>query len=137
MTIYARRGKGKDPTPPGYLRDLLKDDTLRHVLRDRPARPFQTDLFAQAAPAPLSRLAQWVDLPPASDLSTRLSASALQSYETCPLRFKLEREWRIPGEVPAAMQYGATMHRVLRTYYDSVRFNRVMTDEAVIEFFRA
>jgi RecB family exonuclease len=34
------------------------------------------------------------------------------------------------------MQYGASMHRVLRTYYDSVRLGRACTDEAVIQQFR-
>jgi RecB family exonuclease len=66
----------------------------------------------------------------------KLSASAVQTYETCPLQFKLEREWRIPGEVPAAMQYGAVMHRVLRAFYDSVRAERPMADQALIQFFR-
>jgi RecB family exonuclease len=34
------------------------------------------------------------------------------------LKFKLERDWRIPGEAAAAMQYGAAMHTVLRQHYD-------------------
>ncbi|MBV8051835.1 MAG: ATP-dependent helicase [Acidobacteriaceae bacterium] len=137
LAIYAKRGTGKkDPTPAGYLRDLLKDSTLKPVLCERPARGFQTDLFAQAT-AGSTTLSQWVELPPASDLSIRLSASAVQSYETCPLQFKLEREWKIPGEVPAAMQYGASMHRVLRTYYDSVRFGRTMSDDALLDYFRS
>src|SRR5439155_1755132 len=76
-------------------------------------------------------------LPPASDLSSRLSATAVQNYEMCPLRFKLEREWGLPREVPAAMQYGAVMHRVLRAYYDSVRFERPYSDEALISLFRS
>ncbi len=135
LAIYAKAGTGKDHTPAGYLRDLLKDTTLRENLRQRSARGFQTDLFAQAAPA-ATILSQWVELPPASDLSARLSASAVQNYGICPLRFKLDREWRIPGEVPAAMQYGGTMHRVLCAYYDSVRFGRTMPDEAVLELFR-
>jgi len=137
LAIYAKRGKGQDPTPAGYLRSLLKDSTLRDSLRQRSARGFQTDLFAQAAPAAATRLAQWVELPPALDLSVKLSASAAQTYETCPLQFKLDREWKIPGEVPAAMQYGASMHRVLRAYYDSVRFHRTMSDAAVVELFRS
>jgi len=137
LTIYAKRGIGKDSTPAGHLRDLLKDAALRPVLRQRAARAFQTDLFAQAAAVPTPGLAQWIALPPASNLSAWLSASALQSYETCPLRFKLEREWKIPGEVPAAMQYGASMHRVLHTFYDSVRFGRTLTDEALLELFRS
>jgi DNA helicase-2/ATP-dependent DNA helicase PcrA len=137
LTIYARQGKGTDATPPGFLRDLLKDRILGAWLCQRHARAFQTDLFGEGRnPAFASRTSQWLSLPPASNLCAKLSASAVQTYETCPLQFKLERDWRIPGEVPAAMQYGATMHRVLRAYYDSIRAQRPMTDEAVIEFFR-
>lgn len=136
LTIYARRGKGKDPSPPGFLRDLVKDAPLKRYLRERQARGFQTDLFGAASTQTLTRTAEWLAMPPASDLSATLSASAVQRYETCPLQFKLEREWRIPGEVPAAMQYGATMHRVLRAYYDSVRFERPMSQDALLAFFR-
>jgi DNA helicase II / ATP-dependent DNA helicase PcrA len=139
LTIYAKRGTGKsDPSPPGYLRELLSDKSLTRWLRRRDALPFQTDIFGGSrVPVVPSPTAAWLSLPPASDLSVRLSASAVQLYETCPLQFKLEREWRIPGEVPAAMQYGATMHRVLRAYYDSVRFLRPMTEEDLIGFFKA
>ena len=28
LTIYAKQGTGKDPSPPGFLRDLLKDSRL-------------------------------------------------------------------------------------------------------------
>jgi RecB family exonuclease len=34
------------------------------------------------------------------------------------------------------MQYGAVMHRVLRAYYDSVRMERPMADDDLIQFFR-
>lgn len=137
LSIYAKRGTGQDPTPAGYLRDLLKDPGLRGSLRQRSARGFQTDLFAEAAAPSATILSQWIGLPPASDLGAKLSASAVQTYNTCPLQFKLDREWKIPGEVPAAMQYGASMHRVLRTYYDSVRFGRTMDDGKLLELFRA
>jgi DNA helicase-2/ATP-dependent DNA helicase PcrA len=137
LTIYAKRGTGKtDPTPSGLLRPLLKDPALRRYLHPRPPRGFQTDIFAQSAPPPAG-VAAWVGMSPATDLSARLSASAVQTYETCPLQFKLDREWRIPGEVPAAMQYGGTMHRVLRAYYDSVKQGRPMTEESLLELFRA
>jgi superfamily I DNA/RNA helicase/RecB family exonuclease len=137
LIIYARQGKGKDSTPAGFLRDLLKDRILTRWLRKRHARPFQTDMFAESSAVAESPTTQWLKLPPASDLSNRLSATAVQSYEMCPLRFKLEREWGLPREVPAAMQYGAVMHRVLRAYYDSVRFERPYSDEALINLFRS
>ena len=138
LTLYGKRGIGKDKTPPGLLRELLKDPGLRRWLVQRPARAFQTDLFGSAAPSPgfVSRTAEWLSLPPAFTLN-RLSATAVETYETCPLQFKLEREWRIPRDVPAAMQYGAAIHRVLRTYFDSVRQERPMAEEELVELFRA
>ncbi len=138
LTIYAKKGKGKtDPTPPGFLRDLLKDSHLRRWLVQGVPRGFQTDMFAEgAAPPTMTRTNQWLAMPPAADLHSRLSASAVQTYETCPLQFKLDREWRIPDEVPAAMQYGAVMHRVLRAHYDSVRFDRPLADNDLIQLFR-
>jgi DNA helicase II / ATP-dependent DNA helicase PcrA len=135
LTIYAKAGTGKDPTPAGYLRELLKDAGLRHALRQRSARGFQTDLFAQGVPGSPTTLSRWVGLPPASDLSLKLSASAVQTYETCPLQFKLDREWKIPGEVPAAMQYGGSIHRVLHAYYDSVRYGRTLSEDALLKLF--
>ena len=137
LTIYAKKGIGKDPSPPGFMRDLLKDSSLGRWLVQAPARGLQTDMFAEAAaPATMTRTNEWLSLPPAANLHSRLSASAVQTYETCPLQFKLEREWRIPDEVPAAMQYGAVMHRVLRAFYDSVRLERPIADDDLIQLFR-
>jgi superfamily I DNA/RNA helicase/RecB family exonuclease len=138
LTIYAKRGKGKDPTPAGYVRDLLKDTSVRPFLRSRNARPLQVDLFAEEAPGELrvSSVSQWLSMDPGTRLTTTLSATAVELYDICPMQFKLEREWRIPGEVPGAMQYGASMHRVLRTYYDAVRFDRTVSDEELIELLR-
>jgi DNA helicase II / ATP-dependent DNA helicase PcrA len=138
LTIYAKQGTGKkDPTPNGFLRDLLKDARLKPWLRQRHALEFQADLFAEAAPViPGSPVTEWLKLAPALDLGARLSASVLQTYEICPLQFKLEREWRIPGEVPAAMEYGATIHRILLAYYESVRVGRTIEEGQLIELFK-
>jgi DNA helicase-2/ATP-dependent DNA helicase PcrA len=139
LTIYAKQGTGKtDKTPPGFLRDLLKDASLAPWLHQSVAGAFQTDLFAHAPLQPnISRTAEWLSLPPAFNLHERLSASAVQTYETCPLQFKLDREWRIPAEAPAAVQYGASMHRVLRSYFDSVRFQRPFSENELVEMLLA
>jgi DNA helicase II / ATP-dependent DNA helicase PcrA len=140
LTIHARQGKGKkDPTPPGYLREMLDDVSIRPWFRKREARAFEAQLFAQAATpsAAVSRTSQWLELSPAADLSRRLSATAVEIYETCPLQFKLEREWRIPREVPAALHYGAAIHRVLLSYYDAIRLGRTIHDEVLVELLRA
>jgi DNA helicase II / ATP-dependent DNA helicase PcrA len=140
LHIYAKQGIGKDKTPAGYVRELLQEPALRPWLVSRPARPSQTtiDIFAAASPAypAPSRTAEWLDLPATPGLHARLSASAVDTYERCPLQFKLERDWRMPRDIPAAMQYGAAMHRVLHTYYDSVRAGRPKSCDDLIEQLR-
>src|SRR6266436_6125273 len=132
VTIYGQFGRGQtDKTPPGYLRELLKHRELKACLKQRTCREFQTDIFGAAEP--LSRLGEWIGLPPASDLAATLSASSIQRYEICPLQFKLEREWRIPSEVSAALQYGASMHRVLLTHYQSAQAGRPKSEAELIE----
>jgi DNA helicase II / ATP-dependent DNA helicase PcrA len=132
LTIYGPFGKGRtEKTPPGYLRELIKHRELKSWLRERICREFQTDIFGESE-AQLSRLAEWIAMSPVSDLAATLSASSIQRYQICPLQFKLEREWRIPSEVSAALQYGASMHRVLLTYYESVRAGRTKSEAELV-----
>jgi DNA helicase II / ATP-dependent DNA helicase PcrA len=136
LTIYGPFGRGKnEKTPPGYLRELLKNRDLKSWLKQRPCPEFQTEFFAVPPPPSLTRLSEWIQLPPASDLALALSASAIERYEICPLQFKLEREWRIPSEVSAALQYGASIHRVLLAYYNSVRYGRQFSEKEILDLF--
>src|SRR5262249_20074212 len=45
LNIYAPQGRGKkDPTPPGYLRELLANTNIRQWFRKREAQAFAGDL---------------------------------------------------------------------------------------------
>lgn len=140
LHVYAKQGTGKEKTPAGLMRELLQNNGLHTCIASRAARGSQTtiEIFAAASVAyPVrSRTAEWLDLPPVESLHARLSASAVDTYERCPLQFKIERDWRMARELPAAMQYGASMHRVLRTYHDALRLERPKTEEELIDLFR-
>ena len=141
LRIYAREGTGKtDKTPPGYLRELISNRSVAPYFRAMPASGAQTALDLAAAVSPLypneSQTNLWFELPVLDGLHKRLSASAVDTYERCGLRFKLERDWKIPGRPAAAMQYGAAIHRVLKTYFDSVRLGRPKTDDELLALFR-
>jgi DNA helicase-2/ATP-dependent DNA helicase PcrA len=137
LTLYAKAGAGKDKSPPGYVRDLIKDRSLTRWFRERKPRQFQTDMFAESQTEHAhARMTPWLGLPASADLGAKLSASAVQTYQTCPLQFKLSREWRIPSEIGAALQYGGAIHRVLKNYYDAVRYQREITEEDVIGQFK-
>jgi DNA helicase II / ATP-dependent DNA helicase PcrA len=141
LRIYAREGTGKtDKTPPGYLRELIKNKAVTQWFRAVPAGGAQTTLDIAAAASPLylegSQTTRWFELPVLDGLQKRLSASAVETYQRCGLQFKLERDWRIAAKPAAAMQYGAAIHRILKTYFDSIRLGRPKSDEEIIELFR-
>lgn len=141
LRIYAREGSGKiDKTPPGFLRELIARRDLAPWFRAIPASGAQATLDMAAAASPLypaeSQTNRWFELPVLAGLNRRLSASAVDTYERCGLRFKLERDWRIPAKPAAAMQYGAAIHRVLKTYFDALRLGRPKTEAELIELFR-
>jgi DNA helicase II / ATP-dependent DNA helicase PcrA len=141
LHIYGKQGIGRDKTPAGLMRELIGNPELQPWLRSRSALPSQPELIsiagaADAAHPEGSRLAAWLVLPAIAGLDARLSATAVETYETCPLQFKFEREWKLSRQVHAAMQYGAAMHRVLLTYYDSVRLGRTKSDDELLQLFR-
>jgi DNA helicase-2/ATP-dependent DNA helicase PcrA len=138
LTIYAKNGVGKvDPTPAGFIRELLADKKADVFRNHRAARAMQVDLFAEEETfvLPNSNASNWFSMPPQEGLISSLSASAIDIYERCPMRFKLERDWNIPREVSAALHYGSAMHRALLAYYEAVRHGREINDEAVIDVF--
>jgi DNA helicase-2/ATP-dependent DNA helicase PcrA len=116
LAIHSRHGRGQDRTPPGFLRPLLQNRALTASMLSRVAvNPAGTP----GAEVEISPVASWMLLPPGfNGDELNLSAHAVESYSACPLKFKLEKDWKIPGEAAAAMQYGAAIHTVLRQYYD-------------------
>lgn len=115
LTLCSRPGRGQDPTPPGFLRPLLHNQELDSVLRKRDA--LRTD--GMTGSPEVSNAATWMLLPPAfNTLELALSANSVETYSVCPLKFKLRRDWQIPGEASAAMQFGNAVHTVLKNYYD-------------------
>jgi DNA helicase II / ATP-dependent DNA helicase PcrA len=141
LAIYANQGRGKkDPKPTQFLRDFMAHHAYRKFWSTHSAAAVQDALFAeeeQKIALQKSNVAAWLLMDPAANFTTGLSASAIEIYEQCPLRFKLEREWNLPREVSASLHYGAAMHGVLRTYYDAQRFGREIGDEELLEQFRS
>jgi DNA helicase-2/ATP-dependent DNA helicase PcrA len=118
LTMSARSTNKGEPFS-GYCKDLLTYGHLKQAIQKRWVRDGVARIEA-STPSTLP-IEEWIGLP-ASRWSEQiqLSASAIESYNTCPLRFKLERDWKIPGETTANLQYGAAMHLALKGYYDSV-----------------
>ena len=137
LTICAKpTSKGEAPT--GFVRELVGDRSIKDALATRQARPYRLTLAAGAAAVAASSAASWMTLEPRLGFAQEaLSASAIETYKTCPLRFKIRRDWKLPEEPVAAMQFGAVMHAVLRDYFDTQQAGRPRSDHEVMAAFRS
>jgi DNA helicase II / ATP-dependent DNA helicase PcrA len=140
LAIYAKQGTGKkDPRPTSFLREFMDELPFRKFWSTQPAAAVQDSLFAeeeQRIALEQSNVASWLMMPPSAGFAMGLSPSSLGTYETCPLQFKLERQWNLPRDVAAALHYGSAMHGVLRTFYDAQRYGREISDVDLVEQFR-
>ena len=127
---------GKKGALNGFPGELEADRALGPKRQQRAAREYRIDLEAAAAASAPVGVGAWFLLPLRKPLEQMLSATAIERYETCPLKFKISREWKIPGSVAGAMQFGNAVHTVLKGYYDALRAGRPMSTEALLACFR-
>ena len=66
----------------------------------------------------------------------RLSASAIEDYEDCPLKFKFGHYLKIPTGPQAALTFGNIMHRSVRRYFE-LRAKGEASFEAVKGFYES
>jgi DNA helicase-2/ATP-dependent DNA helicase PcrA len=148
--------------PSVFVEDLLSDPAVRardverievpDVPPDEPKVPAPTRVHAasQAArqrglfeePVDSGRvyppLAEWAARPPALDPDgkLRLSATAIEDYLSCPLKFKFNHFLRIPTGPQPALTFGNIMHSCVRHYF-KLRRNNVPGFEEVEAFYLA
>jgi len=83
-------------------------------------------------------IAEWAGREPEikSGEKLRLSASAIEDYEDCPLKFKFGHYLKIPTGPQAALTFGNIMHRSVRHYFE-LRAKGEASFEAVKGFYES
>ncbi|MEJ2006684.1 MAG: 3'-5' exonuclease [Acidobacteriota bacterium] len=94
----------------------------------------QPSLFGEPGPAPDAvhpPLAEWAQALPAaaSDGKLRLSATAIETFLECPLKFKFSHLYRIPTGPQAALTFGNIMHQSVRHYFKLRKEGQVAFDD--------
>ena len=139
LYICGKAGSEKrQPAPPKkYMRELVNaaaslQGAIEWRLLPPPTQIDELDAAAETVPI----VKQWTQLPPRDDARLLdLSASALQTYETCPLKYKLRYDWRLPEDATAALQFGNAMHLALKAHFDGVRAGRPPDQQTVVACF--
>jgi DNA helicase-2/ATP-dependent DNA helicase PcrA len=145
LAIYGKRSRTKktalpprylEATSPGFIKDFAMDRQLADASVVR-LTEFRREIQSAAATVQaFSAAGAWMLLPPLRDMEKMtLSATRIENYETCPLRFKMEADWNLPGEPVPAMQFGNAVHSALKGYYDAVCAGRPLTREQFLNVF--
>jgi ATP-dependent DNA helicase UvrD/PcrA len=100
-------------------KEAIKPPAKKNARNNRPAQP---TLFGEPAPAPDTvrpPIAEWARAVPlqAPDGKMRLSATAIETYLECPLKFKFSHLYHIPTGPQAALTFGNIMHQSVRHYF--------------------
>jgi DNA helicase-2/ATP-dependent DNA helicase PcrA len=138
LYLCGPKARGKDPIPSKYLRELVghAGELPAGTLAWQMLPPADRVEQIHAAAEPLPTVSQWTQIPPRENARLlELSASAIQSYENCPLAYKLHYDWRLPEDATAALQFGNAMHLALKAFFDGVRARRPPDEETVIACF--
>jgi DNA helicase-2/ATP-dependent DNA helicase PcrA len=92
------------------------------------------DLFEQerAQSRVGSRIAQWAETyrPPLAE-PLPLSASAIDTFESCPQKYLFSQQWRIRSGPRAALSFGNVMHSTIREFVGQLRKGRRLPFEEV------
>ncbi len=134
LTILSKPSRGKTPKLSGYPADILSG-AGSHA-RASGTRDVTVDLHA-AADALVRPPGEWLTHPLTPSAHPVLSASAIEDYNTCPLRYKIAREWNLRAGAGAPMQFGAAMHTALKAYGDTLCSGRPLEAENVVACFRS
>jgi DNA helicase-2/ATP-dependent DNA helicase PcrA len=147
-TVVHKRSK-----PSIFLDDILMDAKIQQrdvqqitpkvVLpeRERPTEPVPTEpsLFdpARERTRVYSQIARWAESyhPPAFE-PLQLSASAIETYQSCPQKYLFQQVWKIRGGPGAATSFGSVMHTTIKQFIAELRRKRRMPFEDVEAIFQ-
>jgi len=123
---------GARSKPSAFLDDILMDPQIQHAdvlqlapaLEPAPAQPGLRQLFdpARRNLRAYSRIALWsLDYRPPVLEPLQLSASAIDTYQTCPLKYLFQQVWGLRGGPQAALTFGNVMHTTIAQFVRELR----------------
>jgi DNA helicase II / ATP-dependent DNA helicase PcrA len=106
----------------------------RLAVGSAPVDASQPGLFGEATDATkaYSHIALWANAfhPPRPE-PLQLSASAIDTYQGCPMKYLFETSWHLRGEPKAMMTFGNTMHKTIKEFVADVKKRKRVPFEEV------
>jgi DNA helicase-2/ATP-dependent DNA helicase PcrA len=128
LTLTSYRPVNAIPPPPAAILSEARNDRS----------PAQQELFGDLSELPGVHppIGVWAGREPETKPGEklRLSASSIEDYEACPLKFKFSHFLKIPTGPQATLTFGHIMHRSVRRYFE-LRARGEASFDAVRDFY--
>jgi DNA helicase-2/ATP-dependent DNA helicase PcrA len=149
LTLTTVINKNKKWSP--FLEDILQEPQIKRadalqlspkielpavedVAASPPADPAQPQLFGPGTQQTraYSRVALWAKAyhPPLPE-PLQLSASTIDTYDSCPMKYLFQQVWGVRGGPHAMMTFGNVMHTTIREFIQELRKGRKITLDEV------
>jgi len=120
-----------DATQVSPLVTLPPDEETAGPMPD-PAEPLTLFSAIEKETRAYSRIALWAKAyhPPQAE-PLQLSASAIEAYASCPMKYLFQNVWSIRGGPHATMTFGSVMHTTIKEFVGETRKRRKISFEDV------
>lgn len=153
LTLSTIVNRWKKPSP--FLEDFLRNGKIQKFDTVQAAPKVVVPAAEESAgtaaesknPAPLfgdgredsraySRVALWAKAyhPPLPE-PLALSASGIETYESCPMKYLFAQVWKIRGGPHAAMTFGNVMHTAIKEFVGQLKQGRKMPVEELMTIY--
>ncbi len=111
-----------------YVDSVIKKQRLENSVQQLSLLEILAPTAENASPTtPISLISPIAQIPPI----TYLSYSQLQTFDLCPLHYKLRYIMKLPTAPSAALSFGTTMHALLKTIYQLGFGKKALPDDVI------
>ena len=152
LTLSTIVGARKRPSP--FLEDILGNPKIQRAdivqlapnvvepseetTPSKPRAAAQAELFpaAEEGSRAYSRVASWAqEYHPPRPEPLPLSASAIETYERCPMKYLFQYGWRLRSGPSASMTFGNVMHTTIREFVAESRKRTLLPLEELLAIY--
>ncbi len=114
-----------------FVIEALGDATIKQILDKQKSEMYVKQLSLLDIMQPEKEAPVVADKPSTAQRPSFISYSQIQTFDMCPMHYKMRYILKIPSAHAAALSFGISMHNVMKDYYAAL-INKETVDEAVL-----
>lgn len=120
-----------------FVPEALGEDFVKLRKTANALQGTQLSLLDMFTPIDISKQDEAIDMSLTRPRITYLSYSQIQTFDMCPLHYKLRYLLKVPSETTSSLTFGTSVHGALKTFYERHIFKDPIAIDAIDQVLRA